>query len=288
MPPEQPTIAQPFKQAGYHTAYFGKWHVDGFHESEGRGGDAHHPARAPRRLRPLGRLRKQQQPVGLLGARRRRAMRRFPPPPARLRDGRADRPPAHLSGRAGGTGDGRSRSSPSSPCSRRTIPTSPRPSGWRATRPRQIALRPNVPAIPRVIEQARRELAGYYAMIENADWNIGRVLAKLDATGPGRQHARALLLRPRRHARLARHVPQDQPLGGVDPHPVPDQRAAHGLHASPRRRDRADQPRGHRADDAGPLRHRRAGLDGGHGLLRASAARKAAGRTSPTRPISSA
>ena len=36
MPPEQPTIAQPFKQAGYHTAYFGKWHVDGFHESEGR------------------------------------------------------------------------------------------------------------------------------------------------------------------------------------------------------------------------------------------------------------
>jgi arylsulfatase A-like enzyme len=36
MPPEQPTIATVFSQAGYHTAYFGKWHLDGFHEREGR------------------------------------------------------------------------------------------------------------------------------------------------------------------------------------------------------------------------------------------------------------
>ena len=58
------------------------------------------------------------------------------------------------------------------------------PAEWMAQHaPAQVVLRPNVPAIPRVVEQARRELAGYYAMIENADWNIGRVLAKLDATG---------------------------------------------------------------------------------------------------------
>jgi arylsulfatase A-like enzyme len=58
------------------------------------------------------------------------------------------------------------------------------PADWMARHiPAQIALRPNVPAIPRVVEQARCELAGYYAMIENADWNVGRVLRKLDETG---------------------------------------------------------------------------------------------------------
>jgi arylsulfatase A-like enzyme len=37
--------------------------------------------------------------------------------------------------------------------------------------------------VPRVLEQARRELAGYYAQIENLDWNVGRVLAALEEAG---------------------------------------------------------------------------------------------------------
>ena len=36
MPPEQPTVATVFNEAGYRTSYFGKWHLDGFHESDGR------------------------------------------------------------------------------------------------------------------------------------------------------------------------------------------------------------------------------------------------------------
>ena len=36
MPPQTPTIAHPFKEHGFDTAYFGKWHIDGFQESEGR------------------------------------------------------------------------------------------------------------------------------------------------------------------------------------------------------------------------------------------------------------
>ncbi|HIS19973.1 MAG TPA: sulfatase-like hydrolase/transferase [Candidatus Spyradocola merdavium] len=36
MPPEMPTIADVFNENGYHTAYFDKWHLDGFHEREGR------------------------------------------------------------------------------------------------------------------------------------------------------------------------------------------------------------------------------------------------------------
>jgi arylsulfatase A-like enzyme len=45
--------------------------------------------------------------------------------------------------------------------------------------PATLALRPNVPDVPRVTAQARRELAGYYAQIENLDWNVGRVVETL-------------------------------------------------------------------------------------------------------------
>ncbi|WMT41775.1 sulfatase-like hydrolase/transferase [Paenibacillus sp. D2_2] len=36
LPPEQPTIAHVMNEAGYKTAYFGKWHLDGFKEDNGR------------------------------------------------------------------------------------------------------------------------------------------------------------------------------------------------------------------------------------------------------------
>ena len=43
-------------------------------------------------------------------------------------------------------------------------------------RPEDIVLRPNVPDIPRIIDRARRDLAGYYAQIENLDFNVGRIM----------------------------------------------------------------------------------------------------------------
>jgi arylsulfatase A-like enzyme len=49
-----------------------------------------------------------------------------------------------------------------------------------------VELRANVPPVARVVERARRELAGYYAMIENFDWNLGRIRAALDETGLAR------------------------------------------------------------------------------------------------------
>lgn len=36
VPPGQKTIAHLFNDAGYHTGYFGKWHLDGFNEKDGR------------------------------------------------------------------------------------------------------------------------------------------------------------------------------------------------------------------------------------------------------------
>ena len=50
-------------------------------------------------------------------------------------------------------------------------------------RPETLAMRPNVARVPRIEEQARRELAGYYAMIENLDWNYGRIIQTLEETG---------------------------------------------------------------------------------------------------------
>lgn len=38
LPTGQPTIANVMNDQGYRTAYFGKWHLDGFHEREGRAG----------------------------------------------------------------------------------------------------------------------------------------------------------------------------------------------------------------------------------------------------------
>ena len=36
LPPDMPTIADVFNENGYDTAYFGKWHLDGFQEETGR------------------------------------------------------------------------------------------------------------------------------------------------------------------------------------------------------------------------------------------------------------
>src|SRR5690606_38358742 len=43
----------------------------------------------------------------------------------------------------------------------------------------EIKLRPNVPDVPWLREKALKELPDYYGMIENFDWNIGRVMDTL-------------------------------------------------------------------------------------------------------------
>lgn len=47
----------------------------------------------------------------------------------------------------------------------------------------QIHFRPNVPLAGRARAQAARELAGYYAMVENLDFNLGRVIRALHEEG---------------------------------------------------------------------------------------------------------
>lgn len=49
--------------------------------------------------------------------------------------------------------------------------------------PEDITLRPNVPPIERLQQAAKKDLAGYYAQIENLDMNVGRILDYLEETG---------------------------------------------------------------------------------------------------------
>jgi arylsulfatase A-like enzyme len=49
--------------------------------------------------------------------------------------------------------------------------------------PASLTMRPNVPNVDRVQQRARQELAGAYAMIENIDYNIGRILETLQNEG---------------------------------------------------------------------------------------------------------
>jgi len=51
--------------------------------------------------------------------------------------------------------------------------------------PGDVELRPNVPACHWVEDKARRDLAGAYAMIENLDWNLGRIREALGQCGFG-------------------------------------------------------------------------------------------------------
>ena len=58
------------------------------------------------------------------------------------------------------------------------------PAEWMARHnPDDVELRPNVPHIEHIRRRARENLAGYYAMIENLDWNLGRMMSALEETG---------------------------------------------------------------------------------------------------------
>lgn len=185
LPPEQPTIAHVMNEAGYKTAYFGKWHLDGFKEQNGRaafhiipperrggfshwigyennnsqwdcwvhggeGADAFHYRLPGYETDEMTKLF-----VDYLRERGKERMEREQVQPffAVLSVQPPHDPyiaPESFRGRHNAAG---------------------------------IQLRPNVPAIPRIEEQARRDLAGYYAMIENWDWNIGQIMAALRENG---------------------------------------------------------------------------------------------------------
>lgn len=176
LPENQPTIAQPFKQAGYHTGYFGKWHVDGWKERNGRG--------AMRITSPDRRggfdtwvgyeNNNSQWDSWVHGGEGKDAFHyRLP---GYETDELTNLFIDYLGDRAADQQPFFAALSVQPPHDPYVAPEE----YMGKHKPGDLEMRPNVPDVPSVQAKARRELAGYYAMIENWDANIGRILAALD------------------------------------------------------------------------------------------------------------
>ena len=183
LPDGQPTIATAFKAAGYRTAYFGKWHVDGFHEQADR--------RAAMHIVPPHRRgdfdtwtgyenNNSQWDCWVHGGEGPAAFHyRLP---GYETDALADLLLDYIAER----GRAAAGAEPFFAVLSVQPPHDPylAPDEWMARHtPAGVQLRPNVPSVAWVVERARRELAGYYAAIENLDWNLGRIRSALDASG---------------------------------------------------------------------------------------------------------
>ena len=187
LPENQLTIANVFHDAGYHTAYFGKWHLDGFKEQTGR---------AAMHIIPPQRRGGFQEWIGYEnnnsqwdcwvhgGEGEASFHERLPGFETdeltnlllRFIERQAQQNASEQSSQHTPFFAVLSVQPPHDPY---MAPENVR----RRYHAGDIELRPNVPAVKHVVDRARRDLAGYYAMIENLDWNVGRVIDALRKTG---------------------------------------------------------------------------------------------------------
>ncbi|MBN2154151.1 MAG: sulfatase [Candidatus Lokiarchaeota archaeon] len=193
MDPAERTVAHAFNEAGYKTAYFGKWHVDGFQEEHGD--VARHVVPPERRggfQRWVGYENNNKQwDTWVHGGEGGDAFQ------YKLPDFETDCLAAllvdYIKGvRAeGGPGD----LAPFFAVLSVQPPHNPyfapeefmeRYFDLDTFTPKPLHLRENVPPIEAFREAITRDLAGAYAMIENLDWNVGRVLDALVASGLAR------------------------------------------------------------------------------------------------------
>lgn len=184
LPEGMPTIAEPFNEAGYRTAYLGKWHVDGGRERDGRlalhtvprnrrGGFQHWLGYENNNSPFDTYLHGHDETAGEVEHFRLAGYET---------DAITDRAIDYINRRGREAGDAEpfflvlSVQPPHNPYIA--------PPRWMGRHtPARVQLRLNVPDIPRVASQARRELAGAYAMIENLDDNLGRLRQALTRAG---------------------------------------------------------------------------------------------------------
>ncbi len=186
MDPAERTVAHAFNDAGYVTAYFGKWHVDGFQEE--RGNVTKHVVPPHRRggfKHWIGYENNNRQwDTWVHGGEGEGAFQYKLP--GYETDCLAGLLIEHLEKHAVASAPPLfavlSVQPPHNPY---FAPESfmERHFDLDAFQPNPLHFRENVPSIKGFTDVVSRDLAGAYAMIENLDWNVGRILDALDATG---------------------------------------------------------------------------------------------------------
>jgi arylsulfatase A-like enzyme len=179
LPEGQPTLTQPFKAAGYHTGYFGKWHLGGFHESNGRAAMfITDPARRGGFDQWIG-YENNNSPWDswVHGGQGKDAVHYKLP--GFETDCLTDLLIKYIKERAADKQPFFAIQSVQPPHDPFVAPAE----YMRRYNGQQLQLRANVPPVRRIIDIVRRDLVGYYAMIENLDFNIGRVRQALEETG---------------------------------------------------------------------------------------------------------
>jgi arylsulfatase A-like enzyme len=184
LPDGQPTLAAPLGEAGYRTAYYGKWHVDGLRGRKCRGS---HRIVPPERRGGFDEWmgyenNNSQWDSWVHGARGGTEVHyRLP---GYETDCLTDLLIEYINDRGREKSEG--KAAPFFAALSVQPPHDPYVAPERFMRgysPGALELRANVPPVRSVEERARRELAGYYAQIENLDWNVGRVTEALLGAG---------------------------------------------------------------------------------------------------------
>jgi len=184
LPPEMPTIAHVFNDNGYETAYFGKWHLDGFKEKNGRAGmHIVPPTRRGGFKTWIGYENNNSQWDCWVhgGAGEDAFQYRLP---GYETDCLTDLLLNYIA--ENGRANVHSTKQPFFAVLSVQPPHDPylAPAEWMQRHiPGKVQLRPNVPPIKNIQHEAQLELAGAYAMIENLDWNIGRIRQALQDAG---------------------------------------------------------------------------------------------------------
>jgi arylsulfatase A-like enzyme len=180
LPKDARTIAQVFNETGYHTGYFGKWHLGGHKERDGRAAFfITDPAQRGGFQQWAGYDNNNSQwDSWVHGGEGGNAFHyRLP---GYETDALTDLLLAYLKERA---------QKPEHPFFAVLSVQPPHdpylapPDYMARHNPAALQLRPNVPRFPRIEDRMRKELAGACAQVENLDWNVGRVMALLQQSG---------------------------------------------------------------------------------------------------------
>lgn len=190
IPADMPTIADVFNDSGFDTAYFGKWHLGGFHEQNSGDGVNGRAGLwvVPPELRGHFKTwvgyenNNSQWDCWVHGGEGDEAFQYKLPGYETdcLTDLLIDY--IHKQGEARHAGEEQNFFA--------VLSVQPPHNPYTATEewmsrhnPAQLEMRPNVPDVDWVQKRARTALAGYYSQIENLDWNVGRVRQALQDAG---------------------------------------------------------------------------------------------------------